>query len=320
MARSGSYDWTLNRDEIIKLAYQRAGILQGTETIRADLLDLGNTLLNSMIKLWQADGIKLWVRNEATLFTAKQTASYSLGASGSNATESYVSTQIATAATISATTLTVDSTAGMTAADNIGIELDDGTRQWTTITTVDSATALTIGAALNAAAAVDNYVVTYTTKIQRPLDVINCRSKSLASATEQPMTDIKHTYFFNIPDKTTDDVSTTSTFYYDKKLDNGTIYLWPRPNNVDLIVNFTYYKPLDDLDAATNNLSFPVEWNLPVIVNLAAYLASWHNLVPILEQLKQEANQLYMQVKEFDRDSTSVRIVPNMRGTYRIIR
>src|SRR5690349_18697247 len=48
------------------------------------------------------------------------------------------------------------SSAGMTIADNIGIKLDDSTRQWTTIVSIDSATQITVTDALTSSAGQGN--------------------------------------------------------------------------------------------------------------------------------------------------------------------
>lgn len=320
MATSGSYNWTLTRDEILKLSYQRVGILQGNSTLRSEQVTLGTTLLNAMLKTWHAGGIQMWKRKEATLFTAYQDAVYSLGSSGDHATTSYVKTQVATAAVSGASSLVVDSTSGMTAGDYLGIELDDGTRQWMTISTVTNSTTLALSTTLTDDVAVDNYVVTYTNKIQRPLSVINCRSASLATTFEQPMTMLSYDSYREIPDKTQGESSYIGGFYYDKQRTNGELSLYPRPQNVDLIINFTYHEPLQDMDSANDNFDFPEEWLLPIATNLAFRLARWFNLEPILPSLEKEAKEDYLALAAFDRDDASVRIIPNLTGNNRVNR
>ena len=129
----------------------------------------GAVQLNRMIKWWQADGKRLWAVRKAYLFLEKDKNTYSLGATGDHWTESFVSTQIKTEASASATSIDVDSSAGMTASDNVLIELDDGTLHTTTISSVTDSDTIAIASGVASVAAVDNYVYTYTTKAQRPL-------------------------------------------------------------------------------------------------------------------------------------------------------
>jgi hypothetical protein len=61
----------------------------------------------------------------------------------------------------------------MTAADNIGLKLDDNSIHWTTISSVDSATTLTAAAGPATAAANGNRVYAYTTKAERPTKIVS---------------------------------------------------------------------------------------------------------------------------------------------------
>lgn len=318
MATSGSYDYTLTRDTLIRRAFQIVGVYQLTETVGSDDLDFAKDILNSMIKQWQAEGLKLWNRREATLFSAYQTASYSLGSTGTHATNSYVSTAINGALTSGATSITVDSTTGMTAADNISFKLADNTRQWTTIASVDSSTTLTIDDALTGNVADDTLVFSYTTKMQRPLQVISVRWQDKNYTSEIPLDMVRHEEYFEIPDKTTDGAS--SLFYYDKQLDNGVIYLWARPDNVDYIFNLTYYEQLEDMDAATDNFDFPQEWTLGLMYNLAELLAIPYGHAQELQMIQPKAQELKAKLEDFNHDEASLLISPTLRPNSRIVR
>ncbi len=108
--------------------------------------------LNLMIKAWMANGAKLWAMKQATLFLTVGTASYSLGATGTHCTNTYVQTTLSTAEASGSTSLGLTAFAGMAASDNIGIVLDDGTIHWTTISGAPGSTT-TIATGLASAAA-----------------------------------------------------------------------------------------------------------------------------------------------------------------------
>jgi hypothetical protein len=311
MATSGSYNFALTRDNLIKRSYRKCNLLAANETLPSYLIEEGVDLLNMLLKFWQSRNLFLWNRKEATLFTAYQDYEYTLGPTGDHCTESYVSTQVATAASSGASTIVLDSTTGMTAADNVGIELDTGVRQWTTIASVDDSTTLTLDDTLDGAVAVDNYVVTYTTKIQRPLKILNIRSAKLNSDTEITMKDLNYDRFYELPNKKSDVTGNVSSWMYDRKLTNGKLFLYGRPADVDIILNLTYYEPIEDMDAASDDFEFPQEYQLPLYYGLAALIADAHNLVELLPNLQKESEKYVALMSHWDSDDGSIFIYPS---------
>lgn len=312
MARSGSYNFSMDRDTIIKRAMQVANIINLNQAARGDDQTFAVDIFQSMLKLWQAEGIQVWNRRQATLFTAYQDYQYAISSTGDHCTNSYVNTTISAAEASGQTILSVTSSTGMTAADNVGIELDDGTRQWTTIASVDSSTQITVDDALTAAAASGNTVVAYTNKISdRPLRILDMRriqldNSSIASQMEQ----IGYSEYFNIPLKTTD--GTPVNFYYDKLLDAGQLYVFPRPDDVNILLEFTYHEAIEDVDSSTDDLDFPTEWTLPLIYGLAAELMIAYGKFQELPQIQQKADQYKQIAREFNGDEGPFYILPDI--------
>lgn len=291
---------------------QLVNIININQTARGADQEYAVDIFQSMIKLWQAEGIQLWNRRQATLFTAYQDEQYSISNTGDHCTNSYVDTTLSAVEAAGQTVLSITSTTGMTAADNIGIELDDGSRQWTTIVSVDSTTQVTVTDALTGAAASGNTVVTYTNKISdRPLRILDARSVNLEdNKTSVPMEMIGYDQYFNISVKTTD--GRPLNFFYDKLLDAGVLYLYPRPNNVNEIVEFTYHESLEDVDSATDNVDFPTEWTLPLIYGLGAELCVAFGKFEELKIIKPLADQYKQIVREFDNDEEPFYLLPDM--------
>lgn len=130
--------------------------------------------LNLQVKQWQGTsdkfpGLKVWTRQRLNLFFAIGQARYLVGPASSDdrAAAAQVVTTLGANKAANATSVTVASTTGMTAADAIGIVLSDGTLGWTTISSVDSATGLTLPANSVGAAGSGAIVFTYTAKAQR---------------------------------------------------------------------------------------------------------------------------------------------------------
>ena len=150
MATSDSTDFNQTAIQLIKGAFRLNGVLvQGQELLAEERAD-GFEALNLMIKTWQTQRLHLWAKEEGIIFLQAGKTDYFLGGTGDKATnlDEFVDTTLTASAAASATTLVVADTTTMVALDEIGIELDDGTRQWTTIVSVDSPTGLTITTAL----------------------------------------------------------------------------------------------------------------------------------------------------------------------------
>src|SRR5574338_11292 len=114
MATSGSYNYNITRDELVLKAFQKINVYSlddTTSSISSEDLSYGVTMLNLLVKSWQAEGIKLWKRKLAYLFTELNEASYQLGSvSGADhCTTSYVSTTLSAAASSGASTVALTS-------------------------------------------------------------------------------------------------------------------------------------------------------------------------------------------------------------------
>ncbi len=314
MSTSGSYNFSLDRDGIIKRAMQLVNIININQSARGADQAYAVDIFQSMIKLWQAEGIQLWNRRQATLFPIKATEQYSISHTGDNCANSYKNTTISATEALGQTALSVTSSNGMTAADNIGIELDDGTRQWTTIVSVDSAVQVTITAALTAAAAAGNTIITYTSKISdRPLRILDMRTVDLNSDKSSiTMENIGWDEYFATSVKSS--AGRPNNFYYDKLLGAGVLYVYPTPDDVDVLLEFTYHEALEDVDNSTDSLDFPTEWTLPLIYGLAAELCVAFGKFEEFKTIKPLADSYKQIVREFDNDEEPLFILPDNKG------
>jgi len=78
MATSGSTDFSVTRDDIIKRALRLIGVIAQGETPTTDQVSEAAVALNSLIKAWQADGMPLWAIKQRTVTLIADTASYTL--------------------------------------------------------------------------------------------------------------------------------------------------------------------------------------------------------------------------------------------------
>lgn len=292
MATSNSFNFSATASDVITEAMETAGIIAAGETITsADQTSCLRTL-NMMVKQWSgnfdfAPGLKAFSRKVGYVFLQKNQGSYTLGPSGDNATLSYVSTTMRVAGSGTDTTLEITSSTGMTAADIIGIELDSGTIQWTTISSVTDGDTIVIPASgLTSAVAAGNRIFSYTTKLIRPLYIENCelRDTSTVDTLMYPMTADQYA---RISNKTS--ASLPSQFRYDNTLINGTLYLDVEPSDVTYVIRITFMAPAEDYDAAANDIAYPQEWYLPLALGLAKLIT------PKFEQKWGDTNESNLQ-------------------------
>lgn len=267
MAASGSYDLTVTAADIIGAAMKNAGALASGESATADETTDCLLKLNFLVKQWQgandfAPGLKVWSRKRAYVFLQKNQGSYNLGPSGDHATLSYVTTTLTAAASAGASTITVASITGTASTYNIGIELDSGSLQWTTINGAPSGSTITLTATLTGAAASGNRVFVYQTKLQqRPLDIVTAVLRD-SDNQDTPLGFMDLAEFEAIGDKTADGDPTK--LLYESQLTNGVMYLDSEPDDVTKVIRLVILSPIDDLDTSANDLVYPQVWFSPL--------------------------------------------------------
>ena len=313
MAVSGTVTFNSSTTEICRQAALLLNAVPLQQTMGDALFQSFKFMLNAMVKSWAVTGIHLWKVQEATLFAVVGQVRYGMGTGATaHITGTYYETAITATEVTGQTVLSVDSTANMTAADNIGVVLDDGTLFWTTIVSKTSTT-VTITDALTDDAALGNAVFNYTTKLVRPLKVVDARRYNIDGATDTPMTVCSRQEYNNLPQKTQAGMPIQT--YYDAQLTIGYLNLWQVPEATTELVKFTCHLPIMDFSASADNPDFPQEWILPLVYNLAKLKMPSH---PVDAQRRQDINNnadsLLAAMLGFDRENESLFISPNMEG------
>jgi hypothetical protein len=315
MAISGSSNYSITRDNLIAHAYRILGALRAGGTPSADEITDATEALNIMVKAWQAYGLQLWVIKQATLIPTNSGLTYKLGDS---ATDDHSSldmgkTEMRIAGVLNDTILEVDSTTGMVALDNIGIVLDDGTIQWTTIVSVTDSDTLVITTGLTSAAAIDNHIYFYTNKIVRPHELLELYRRDYDNVVDVPLIRLSRTDFFTLSDK--DTLGTPVNYYYDPQLTSSVLHVWPTAGNIftsNSVFIANIKKPFDDLDNASDDFEFPQEWFEALVYGLAERIAPMIGY-PLQDRqiLKMESAQALDLALSFDHEQTDVTFVSN---------
>lgn len=283
MATSGSVDFSVSRNEIILAALQDLGITGGVDTVSSASFTTNVTAmamkLNMLVKLWSgqsdfAPGIKMWSRKRAYLFLCGGQNTYTLGPTTTTAgttnkwASSYVTTTLSGAEAAGQTVISLTDATGIVATNRIGIELDSGVMQWTTVAGVSS-NDVTIGNALDSAAGSGNRVFAYAVNAQgrRPISILSASLRD----TDGNDTPVNHQMsideYESISSKSQD--SDPSRLYYETTLTDGTVYLDAEPSDITKVIRIVYLSPIEDFDAENDTPDYDQNWYLPLVLGLA---------------------------------------------------
>jgi len=309
MTTSGSVDFTQNLTGIITDAYHMIGVGAEGEAITDDNYQRAKRSLNRMIKSWETQGVHLWKYRTANLFLSVGKENYLLGKTGDNATDSFVKTTTTIAAILGDGTITVDDDTGILNGDFIGIVLDSGDIQWTTINGVPAANVITLTDVLTDTVAIGNVIYVYTTKINRPLLLDNVNIK-INNYNEVPMILLERQEYFNLPTKSSQ--GTPTQYHYNPTLTNGILYIWTTASTSNNYIKFSYIPDFEDLDTALNTSDFPIEWLDCIVYNLALRLGIENGLSAsaTFAQVQSTAIELLRQAKGFDNEQGFVSFEP----------
>ncbi|MHA2069112.1 MAG: hypothetical protein ACXABY_32520, partial [Candidatus Thorarchaeota archaeon] len=213
MARSGSYDFSINRDDIIAGALRQIGVLGEGQSVSTTRTTQASQQLNLMIDMWEYMGVGLWLNKEIVLFPQADQVKYYFGPTAISGqgdyaclVSEYVKTEIATAAVATDTSITVDSITGFSNGDYIGVETDNGDIHWTTINGAPAGSAIVLTTGLDFAAAVDRHVYGFTNVVQRPLEILRAFRRNHASADyiDTPMEVVSMDEYMGLTSKTSE--------------------------------------------------------------------------------------------------------------------
>lgn len=275
MATSGSYNFSLTAAQIIAGAYEDLNEIEPGASVPSALSTMALQHLNIIAKQLQGEadgwpGIKVHTRQRVTMLLAKGQQTYLIGPAS---TDARASTQVGrttidaaeaigqTVISVAATTDTTSypgTTLTMTASDFIGVEQNDGTIFWSTVSSVSAGDTVTIAAGLDVAAAVGNYVWWFTSRAQR-FPVIESAVLRNESRNDSDLSIYREAseYEVGVADKFAD--GTPTAILVEPLRTQTRITLNSQPTNVTDTIVLTVLYPSEDYDATTDDIAFPQE-------------------------------------------------------------
>jgi len=313
MATSGSTDFSMNRNDLISAALRKLRRLDPHQTAKPLDITTGAQILNVMLKSWQMDDVMMWVIQEAVLHLEEDGQTYDLGPSGDHfcSLAEAGKTQLSADSAASDTTLEVDSITGIADGDYIGIELDSGALEWTTVNGAPAGSTVTITTGVTSAASEDNYVFHYTNKMSRPLEIIEARIRDVDDNDEPLEIDTSLKEFMRITDKTS--TGDAQELHLIPTITNSKLFVWPVCDNVTKRIVMTVKRVIEDFDASGDDADFPPEAYNAVIWNLAVELAAEYGVSlagKMGANLMSKADETYIKLKRFYRSRENVQIMP----------
>jgi len=79
MAISNSFDFSINRNQVIAGALRKLGVISQGQTPDSDQITDASEALNTLVKAWQAEGLPLWAIKTFSFTPVSGTTSYSVG-------------------------------------------------------------------------------------------------------------------------------------------------------------------------------------------------------------------------------------------------
>ncbi len=316
MATSGSTDFSLNRDEIIKMAYQKIGMVGEGDTPSDDKYTEASLLLNSIVKSLSV-GLKipLWAVKYGVIFPQSLTTPHSLtlGPTGGHASNEIIHKTLVSNQVDTDTLIDIDID-DLEDADHIGIELDNGDIHWTDIDGEPDAIndQITLADALTGDASEGNHVWVYTDKIERPLRILEAWTRDYTDETnviDIPVRIVTPSEYNALTNKASE--SYPLVLSYEPLLEHGVVRYWPGFSNGSKIIYFRYHRILEDFDVTADTPDFPQEWYLPLVYELACSLAPNYNLSKEdRDSLRKEADRWLGLVMPNDYEEGSLILYP----------
>jgi hypothetical protein len=332
MASSGTVTFRTNRDAIIESALrlcngidpENSAAITSTQTTNAA------QALNLLVKGWQAEGIQVWERKYGVIFPQKSQGIFVLGSPGpagdhaclSNPMGSgFVQTTLTSDAASGASTIVVDSTSGLstvgitatsiTNAYTIGVELDSGTVQWTTVNGAPSGTTVTLTATLTGAASDGNNVFCYQTKLTRPLRILDAFVQRLdgdatgyptSGGSKSPIRLISKQQYNRFGSVTS---GTPTQLVYDPQVNTGYVSVFPKFDAADKLLYIEFSKAIEDFSASSDDHDMPQEWGEAIKYNLAWRIAPEYSVPKAkYDQIKELAILTFSRVNSWDQDAS----------------
>lgn len=330
MATSGTFSWLVTQQQIIQQALLDNGALGEGEVPTAQEFTDCSFKLNNLVKQWMgkqdfAPGLKMWTRQRGSLFLGASKHQYQLGTTGDNwaagvtngsVGQTFAQTTVTIAgASIGATVIPVTATTQLNVNDFIGIVCGSDIF-WSTISSISAGVSVTIANALTTAASGGATVYNYTTKQQRPLNILTSILRD-ANSNDTPQNVMTLEDYELLPSKVQPGfLSDPTAFYYESQLTNGQYYIdCYGAQDVTKHLHIVFLRPIQDFDNVTDNPEYPQQWYRALCWGLSKDVTGMFS-VQWTDQMEGNFLDAMAMAKEADAEVTSFYFQPYAGSPY----
>ncbi len=326
MALSGTWAFTVGRDEIIRESMLNVGAIGESEVPTAQEVTDCARKLNMMAKQWMSSqdfspGLKMWERQRGDLFLVSNRGQYQLGPTGDNFAaavtnggvgQTYGQTQLTANMAQGATALYVNAVSQLNVGDFIGIVVGSDI-YWTTISSKGVNFVSIPAPGLSGAAASGAYVFNYTTKGQRPLAIVTCVLRDIYN-NDTPMNTMTLQDYEILPTKAMPSFQSDPTaYYYESQFVSGTsnqgsgqLYLdIGGAQDVTKHLHLVYMRPIMDFNNPGDNPEYPQQWYRALCWGLSREIAGMFDAV-WTQDMDLNYREAVAMAREADAETTSL--------------
>lgn len=320
MTTSNSFDYSQDRDTIIRGAFELCGVAIQGEDLDADDIVVANRALNVMLKSWVVHGLQVWKRRKYTInplildqkyYDMGMERVYSCTCQGTGASTLVIVTlpyhdfEIGDQITVSGAVDDTDINGVFTVTSSVPV---DGTFTYTAGDTVDAG--IDSGATTVQLSTGNQQHAETIPRPERLLEV-----NRINSGNRTPLTELSRNEYENLPDLTTS--GTPIQYHYERNLDMGRFHIWPvadANSAANETIEIVYQTQIEDMDSSTDTLDMPQEWLEPVIYNLAYRLSQRYGMKNSSRKTLREDAMLALKLaKDYDYEDGSLFLAPELR-------
>jgi hypothetical protein len=308
------YDGNYFQQTLGELIQYSAGLIQvgvDGETMAPEYSERARNAVNLAVLEMQAKGLHLSSYKLGYLFLNPNQGTYII--EDENATNQYYQRTLSADEATGQTVLSISDTDDLENDDTIGIILDDGSIQWTTVVSYDSVLlTVTVADALTDDAASGNYIFNYRVALKQ-ISRIHQILRRDNYVNDVPLTIISQQEWNTLNNKRTA-TGLPNQMYYQRTIPKGTLKMWPVPQNSYSIVWFWYEQKLGQMKDMTDVMDLD-QFYYPAFAYLVAvrlcdvFAASSETKMSI----QQTYNELLADAMRYDDEGTPIKISPNRR-------
>lgn len=152
--------------------------------------------------------------------------------------------------------------------------------------------------------------------LPRALRITNCRRR--LNGIDVPMTKFSRQEYLDQPNKLVSP-SIPVNYYFDPKVDVGTLYMWPAPSAQTVSqgyqIFYDYYRFMAIQVASNDTLDMPQQWQQALIWNLANNLETQYpvNDARLAAKVEVQAATSYAMIRGWDNEDASLYFQPEQR-------